>query len=199
MMTNPTQQDDDLQQKLQQAQDAAEQKKQSDDSTDASHHDEQIKHLEAQLAEKDEIAKKAQHDYISLKMDFDGYMTRHENQKKQDKISTLLDVAKKFLPLVQSLNKTIQNIPEDQQESALAQGVSMTYKTALTQLEAMAIYPIESLGLAPDATLHEPLTTQPVQEEEMKGKIIQEYEQGFVYRKDGEQKVIITSKVVVGA
>lgn len=208
-MTKIDDTDDDLAKKLQETQKIAQEKDETEkndsdsnqqtDVLESSDLETKLSHLESQLKEKDEITKKAQHDYISLKIEFDSYMTRQENQKKQDKIQTLFDIARKFLPLVQSLDKTISNIPEENKDTPLAQWVMMSYKSALSQLESLSIFPIESLWLIPDANLHEPLTTQPTDDENLKGKIIQEYEKGFVYRKDGEQKVVITSKVVVGA
>jgi len=50
----------------------------------------------------------------------------------------------------------------------------------------------------PDGMLHEPLSTIPVEDEAMKGKIVQEYQKGFYVEKDGQKIVILSSKVVVG-
>ncbi|MEI8091456.1 MAG: nucleotide exchange factor GrpE [bacterium] len=74
----------------------------------------------------------------------------------------------------------------------------MIYEKFLKTLEHMHIHAIPALGLEPDSFLHEPVSVQPVEESKMKGKIIQEFERGFVYEYDGEKKVIIPSKVIVG-
>ena len=156
-----------------------------------------ITDLEKQLAEKDEIAKKAQFDYINLKMDFDGYQRRTESAQKDNEFDSLFKVVKKFLPFVESLRKSIETIPEDMQEDNLAKWVTLTYKNFLQTLEQMHITPIESVGLEPDMTMHEPVGMQPAPSEELKGKIIQEFERWFVYKKGDTEKVVSTSKVVV--
>jgi hypothetical protein len=45
--------------------------------------------------------------------------------------------------------------------------------------------------------LHEPVSVEPVEDEQLKGKIIKEFERGFVYDKSGDKRVIIASKVIV--
>jgi molecular chaperone GrpE (heat shock protein) len=72
------------------------------------------------------------------------------------------------------------------------------YKNFLATLAGMSITPIEALGLEPDTYLHEPVGMQPTDDDSLKGKIIQEFERGFVYEKDGQKTVVTTSKVVIG-
>jgi molecular chaperone GrpE (heat shock protein) len=54
----------------------------------------------------------------------------------------------------------------------------------LKTLASFNIYPIECLGLVPDSLLHEPLSTIPVEDESQKGKIVQVFQQGYIYRKN---------------
>jgi molecular chaperone GrpE (heat shock protein) len=74
----------------------------------------------------------------------------------------------------------------------------MMYDNFLKALESYNIRPIDSLGLVPDSLVHEPVSVQPVDDEKLKGKIVQEFERGFYYEKDGDKRVVVTSKVVVG-
>jgi Tfp pilus assembly protein PilN len=46
----------------------------------------EIAGLTRQIADKEEIAKRAQSDYIRLKMDMDGYVSRTEAAQKEMKI-----------------------------------------------------------------------------------------------------------------
>lgn len=65
-------------------------------------------------------------------------------------------------------------------------------------LSEMGIKPIDSIGLEPNPQFHEPVSMQSVEDENFKGKIIQEFEQGFVF-KNGEEIIVINpAKVVVG-
>ena len=142
-----------------------------------------IKELENKLSETEQITKKAQSDYIHMKFDFDSYMRRNEEQAKTSKVDTLVDVVKKFTPFIDGLRQSLSNIPEEQHDDVLVQGVQMVYNKFISSLEMMGIKKIESIGQTPDIELHEAVSAMPVTDESQKGKIIQEFEQGFVYEK----------------
>lgn len=142
-----------------------------------------VKELENKLSETEQITKKAQSDYIHMKFDFDSYMRRNEEQAKTSKVDTLVDVVKKFTPFIDGLRQSLSNIPEEQHDDVLVQGVQMIYNKFISSLEMMGIKKIESIGQTPDIELHEAVSALPVTDETQKGKIIQEFEQGFVYEK----------------
>ena len=157
-----------------------------------------IKELENKLADAEQITKKAQSDYIHMKFDFDSYMRRTDEQSKTLKIDTLIDVAKKFTPFIDSLRKSLENIPAEHTEDPLVQGVQMVYNKFVSTLDMMGIKAIESIWQEPNIELHEAVSAMPVTDETQKGKIIQEFEKGFVYDKGDIHKVVNTAKVVVG-
>lgn len=157
-----------------------------------------IKELENKLSETEQITKKAQSDYIHMKFDFDSYMRRNEEQAKTSKVDTLVDVVKKFTPFIDGLRQSLSNIPEEQHDDVLVQGVQMVYNKFISSLEMMGIKKIESIGQTPDIELHEAVSAMPVTDESQKGKIIQEFEQGFVYEKWDIRKVVTPAKVVIG-
>lgn len=74
----------------------------------------------------------------------------------------------------------------------------MMYDHLLKSLEKLKVRPIEAIGLVPDAQFHEPVNVQTTDDPELKGKIIQEFEQGFIYENGDEKLVISPSKVIVG-
>ncbi|MEI8008811.1 MAG: nucleotide exchange factor GrpE [bacterium] len=73
----------------------------------------------------------------------------------------------------------------------------MIYTKFLKTLEHLHIKAIDSIGLVPDSFLHEPVSVEPVEDEQLKGKILKEFERGFVYVKGDDKRVIIASKVIV--
>ena len=187
--------DDDLQTKLEEAQQAQSTK----------HDDAQISVLEAKIAqleqekrEVEEIAKRSQFDYINLKTDFDRYQRQTKESQANQHVDTLIAVVKKFLPFLEDLRKSLANITEDHLQDPLTKGVSIVYDKFLRTLEHMHIVPIEALGLVPDSFLHEPVSVQDTDDESSKGKIIAEFERGFMYVHEGEQKVVTPAKVIVG-
>lgn len=193
--TTPITEDTDLQNILDQAQQTQDTKSQ-DISLEELHA--KIKELESKLADAEAITKKAQSDYIHMKFDFDSYMRRNEESAKTAKIDTLVDVVKKFTPFIDGLRQSLANIPDEQRDDVLVQGVQMVYNKFISSLEMMGIKKIESLWQTPDIELHEAVSALPVTDETQKGKIIQEFEQGFIYNKGDIKKVVTPAKVVIG-
>lgn len=187
--------DPELQELLDEAQQAQEAK---ESEANVAQLQQRIAQLEDKLAQAEQIAKKAQSDYIHIKFDFDSYMARNDEQAKTAKVDMLVDVVKKFLPFIDGLRQSLSNIPEGAQDDVLVQGVQMVYNKFLSTLDLMGIKKIESIGQMPDILYHEAISALPVSDESQKGKIIQEFEQGFVYEKGDIKKVITPAKVVIG-
>lgn len=157
-----------------------------------------IQELEIALKNQTEITKRAQYEYYNLKLDFDRYQEQMKEKSSTLEIEILISTVKKFLPFVENLRKSLATIPEDQYDSPLVKWLHMMYGNFLKTLEWMHIKAIESVWLAPDSFLHEPVSVQPVEDENMKWKIVQEFERGFYYEKGWDKRVVVTSKVVVG-
>ena len=156
-----------------------------------------IKDLESQLQEKDEIAKNSQINYLHLKADFD--ILQRQTQQKVDNAErdAEIKVVKELLPFLENLRKSLLNLTEEQQASSLWEGIRMMYDNFIKSLEKLHIRPIEAIGLEPDAQFHEPVSMQPVEDKNLKWKIIQEFQQGFVYENNDEVIVITPSRVIV--
>lgn len=193
--TTPITEDTDLQNILDQAQETQDTKSQELSLEELQA---KIKELESKLADAEAITKKAQSDYIHMKFDFDSYMRRNEESAKTAKVDTLVDVVKKFTPFIDGLRQSLANIPDEQRDDVLVQGVQMVYNKFISSLEMMGIQKIESLWQTPDIELHEAVSALPVTDETQKGKIIQEFEQGFIYDKWDIKKVVTPAKVVIG-
>lgn len=158
-----------------------------------------IKQLETQLQEKEEIAKNSQIAYLHLKSDFD-LLQRQTGQKIENaNRDATLAVAKKILPQLENLRKSLLNLTPEQQESAMGKGLLMMQEGFIKALESLHIVPIEAVGLEPNPQFHEPVSMQAVEDAAFKGKIVQEFEQGFLYQKGDEQIVLNPAKVVVGS
>ncbi len=187
--------DKDLQDKLEQAE--KENKKKSKSKKEKKLQ-EKIEKFQKEYDEQTEMLKRAQHDYINLKFDFDRFQKQVEEKEKESELNSLISSVKKFLPFVEDLRKSLDNIPKDKKSEPLAQWVQLVYDNFLKTLEWMNIKQIEAVWLEPDSALHEPVSVQPVEDKKMKWKIVQEFERWFVYKKDNKQVVLNTSKVIVG-
>lgn len=189
-----TSENDNLESILENVKKVQEDKISSDEITELK---QKIEELESKNKELSEIAKKAQLDYLNLKTDFDMFHRQIKEANKNMEVDSLISMVKKFLPFIEDLRKSLEHVWEWHSEDPLTKWVQMIYDKFLKTLESLNIKPIQSIWLEPDSIFHEPVNVVPSWEEN-KWKIVQEYERWFYYEKDGEKKIIVVSKVVVG-
>ena len=159
----------------------------------------EIKKLQSQLAEKDEIVKNAQLAYLRAKNDME--MIQRQSAMKAESMhqDLLIKIVKKLLPFVEDLRKSLDNLSEEDKNSDMWKWVHMVYDRFIKALEEFGVYPIPSLHESPDTLMHEPIWIQPTDDKKLKWKIIQVFEQGFYYQKENWDRVtIFPSKVVIG-
>lgn len=152
----------------------------------------------SKLKDAEEIAKKAQYDYIMLKSEFDSYIRRMESDSKEWKINQLVELSKKLLPIIDQLGQSVSHIPVDLEDNTWAAWVKLTYENAGKTLSGLWISQIPTIWHEPDMELHDPLSVEPTDDESLKGKIIREFQPWYVYEKDWVKKVITAAKVIVG-
>lgn len=159
----------------------------------------EIKKLQAQLAEKDEIVKNAQLAYLRAKNDME--MIQRQSAMKAESMhqDLLIKIVKKLLPFVEDLRKSLENLSDEDKDSPMWKWVQMVHDRFIKALEGFKVFPVPSLHESPDTLMHEPIWMQPTEDKKLKWKIIQVFEQGFYYQKDNWDKVTISpSKVVIG-
>ena len=159
----------------------------------------EIKKLQTQLAEKDEIVKNAQLAYLRAKNDME--MIQRQSAMKAESMhqDLLVKIVKKLLPFVEDLRKSLETLSEEDKNSDMWKWVQMVHDRFIKALEEFSVFPIQSLHETPDTLMHEPIGMQPTEDKKLKWKIIQVFEQGFYYQKENGDKVTIyPSKVVVG-
>lgn len=159
----------------------------------------EIKKLQAQLTEKDEIVKNAQLAYLRAKNDME--MIQRQSAMKAESMhqDLLIKIVKKLLPFVEDLRKSLENLSDEDKNSAMWEWVQMVYNRFIKALGDFNVFPIPSLHETPDTMVHEPIWMQPTDNKKLKWKIIQVFEQGFYYQKENWDKVtIFPSKVIIG-
>lgn len=158
-----------------------------------------IAELEKALQEKEEIAKNSQIAYLHLKADFDILQRQTDQKIENANRDAKIKIVKKLIPQLENLRKSLLNLNDEQKEGTMGKGLLMMQEGFYKVLGEMGIEPIASMGLEPNPQFHEPVSMQPVNDETLKGKIVQEFEQGFVY-KEGEEVIVLNpAKVVVGS
>ncbi|MCR4673080.1 MAG: nucleotide exchange factor GrpE [Lachnospiraceae bacterium] len=124
--------------------------------------------------------------------EFDNYRKRTDKEKSQNYEIGKTDFIQKILPVVDNFERGLDACSEEDKEGSFAKGIEMIYKQLEKVLEEEGVTPIEALGKDFDPMLHNAVLQQPSEEYES-GKVIQEYQKGYMYK----DRVIRHSMVVV--
>jgi molecular chaperone GrpE len=156
--------------------------------------EEEILHMREELSRmieeremyKDQLIR-AQADYSNLKKRKDREVAEGIRFAKEDLVKTLL-------PMLDDFDRTLQAIEKTDKLSAIKEGITLVSNNIRSIFGRIGIQPIEAVGQAFDSELHEAITSIPVEEEEKKGRVMDEVEKGYRLH----DRVVRFSKVVVG-
>ncbi len=113
--------------------------------------------------------------------EFDNFRKRTDKEKSAMFETGAKSVIEKILPVVDNFERGLAAIPESEKGSAFTQGMEMIYKQLMTELESIAVKPIEAVGQEFDPEFHNAVM-QVESEEYEPGIIAQELQKGYTYR-----------------
>jgi molecular chaperone GrpE len=133
--------------------------------------------------------------YLRLYADFENYR-RRTAKEKLELISTASEgLMVTLLPVVDDFERAMQSLESATDAAAAMEGINLIYSKFTKILEAKGLKPMNSKGEPFNADLHESVTQFPAPTEDLKGKVIEEIEKGYLLN----DKVIRYAKVIVGA
>jgi len=138
---------------------------------------------------------KEQHDkYLRLSAEFDNYRKRtlKERIELTQYIST--ELITRLLPVIDDFERAIDTMKAAQDIDAVRQGIELIYNKFKDYLNQQGVKEIDALNQEFNTDFHDAVTKFPVQENELKGKVIEVVHKGYTLN----DKVIRYSKVVVG-
>lgn len=113
--------------------------------------------------------------------EFENFRNRTEKEKSQMYAVGARDVIEKILPVVDNFERGIKAIPEEEKESAVADGMEKIYKQLMTVLTDLGVTPIEAVGQEFDPNLHN--AVMHVEDEELGENVVaEEFQKGYQYR-----------------
>lgn len=148
---------------------------------------EQIEKLEKEVAEiKDK--------HLRLQAEFDNFRKRTLKEKMELLKSGGETVLTSILPVVDDLERALAAFGEVEDDNPFKQGITLIYNKFQEFLKQNGIKEIETKGKDFDTDLHEAITKIPAPEEELKGKVVDVVQKGYLLN----DKVIRFAKVVIG-
>jgi molecular chaperone GrpE len=133
--------------------------------------------------------------YLRLYADFENFRRRTAKEKMEMLSVASADVIKAVLPIVDDFERAKVSFDSSTEIEALKEGVDLIYTKLYKALEAKGLKPMQSKGETFDAELHESIAQFPAPSDDLKGKVIDEIEKGYLLN----EKVIRYAKVIVGA
>jgi molecular chaperone GrpE len=128
--------------------------------------------------------------YIRLYADFENYKRKMQKDRIDLISSASKDVITNLLPVLDDFDRAIQADKDKQ----LSEGVLLIHQKLVRILISKGVKEMECMGQEFNSDFHEAITMIPVEDEAMKGKIVDEIAKGYLLN----DKIIRFAKVVVG-
>lgn len=133
--------------------------------------------------------------YLRLYAEFDNFRRRTTKERVELLQTAGKEVIVSLIPVIDDFERAVKSMEKATDVNAVKEGVVLVQNKLNNILGQKGLKPMESIGQAFDADLHEAITNIPAPTDDLKGKVIDEMEKGY-YLND---KVIRFAKVIVGA
>lgn len=145
--------------------------------------------------EKKEIEYKELHDkYIRLFSEFDNFRKRTAKEKLDLMATAGGDIIKEMLPILDDFERAMSNNQEVQDIDSIKEGFTLIHNKLIHNLTNKGLKPMDSMNEEFDVNKHEALTQIPAPSEDLKGKVVDVIEKGYLLN----DRVLRFAKVVVG-
>lgn len=147
----------------------------------------EVESLQKQLAEQKEK-------YLRLFADFDNYKKRTAKERLDLLNTAGKDIILSIIPVVDDFERAIAVAEKATEVDSVKEGMLLIKNKMFGILEQRGLKAMDTIGQAFDAEKHEAITEIPAPNDEMKGKVIDQVEKGYLMN----EKIIRYAKVVVG-
>jgi molecular chaperone GrpE len=113
--------------------------------------------LEDVIAERDEYLDKLQRSVA----EFANYRRRTEQERLQIRERANEELLRQILPALDDLQRALANVPVDQADSPLVQGIRLVEQKFMGALERAGVTPLDALGQPFDPALHDAVDIVP--------------------------------------
>lgn len=132
--------------------------------------------------------------YLRLSAEFDNYRKRTMKEKAELILNGGEKSISSILPIVDDFERALKNMETASDVAAVKEGVELIYNKFMTVLGQNGVKVIETKEKPLDTDYHEAIAVIPAPTEELKGKILDCVQTGYMLN----EKVIRHAKVVVG-
>ena len=149
--------------------------------------------LQKKVEELADKLSKEHDDYLRLMAEFETFRRRNAEEKLAMVSSAAADTIKGMLPVLDDLERAMQMLEKSSDENA-KEGTKLIYNKLFDYLKSKGLSIIEAKGEVFDTDFHDAVTKFPAPSEDMKGKVIDVVQTGYLLN----GKILRYAKVVVG-
>jgi molecular chaperone GrpE len=132
--------------------------------------------------------------YIRLIAEFDNFKKRSIKERFDLMKTAAQDTIIALLPVIDDFERAKKVADDENTQEVFSEGVNLVYNKLKNALANKGLKVMETINQPFDPDMHEALTEIPAPSEDMKGKIIETIENGYILN----DKIIRYAKVVVG-
>lgn len=132
--------------------------------------------------------------YLRLFSEFDNFRKRTQKEKLELFKTASEDVIAALLPVLDDFERAIKSAEENGVEDDYTEGIELIYNKLKTTLNQKGLERMDVMGTEFDTDFHEAITNIPAPTPDMKGKVVDVIENGYLLN----DKVIRFARVVVG-
>ncbi len=167
---------------------------QMEDDVNGSDPESVIAALTEQLQAEQQKVEKEKKEYLFLMAEFDNFRKRTVKEKGEIIRNASEKVLSGLLPIVDDFERGLDATRDAEDASSVREGMELIYNKLIKFLEQNGVKAIESTGADFNPDMHEAIAMVPVEDESLKGKVIDTPTKGYVIN----DKVLRHAKVAVG-
>lgn len=154
----------------------------------------EIDKLAKELADEKLKVEKEKKEYLFLMAEFDNFRKRTLKEKSDIIRNANEQSMKGLLPIVDDFERGLDATKDVDDPNAIREGMEIIYNKLVKYLELNGVKAMESNGADFDPDMHEAIAMVPVEDQNLKGKVIDTPTKGYTIN----DKVLRHAKVAVG-
>jgi molecular chaperone GrpE len=132
--------------------------------------------------------------YLRLYAEFDNFRKRSMKERSDYLATASSDVIKELLTILDDFDRAVKANETVEDLAVVKEGFVLIHQKLYKKLETKGLKPIHAKDQVFDTDFHEAITQIPAPSEDMRGKVVDEVEKGYLLN----EKIIRFSKVVIG-
>ena len=141
--------------------------------------EEKLELIQAALETSEAKAEEYLDGWQRAKAEFANFRKRQERERELAKFESVGRIIKRYLPIVDDMERALKDRPTEGDGTAWAEGVELIYRKLISILEAEGVTPLEVEGEMFDPNLHEAVLQTPSKDHES-GQVIEVLQTGYM-------------------